>query len=190
MATMKLGTTGPFSTPFAFRHGFGVWDGASIRKKHKEIWDAATQMLRSFDSTFHFTSIGFNSALSGAPKKKKLKTGVAPAADRTSATEVARAAARDHSLLLPSASDGLAKAVGAVPIEPLASLPLPDRDQRFVYVGPLPSTDPAPLLRVFKPLDPESPISVTMIHKWASGAFLGVASIECCPSVGSAISRF
>merc|ERR1711974_148180 len=69
MATMKLSMDGPFSTPFAFRPGLGVWSGASVKKKHRDIWDAAIDMLRSFDSSFHCTSIGFNKNFRGSPHR-------------------------------------------------------------------------------------------------------------------------
>lgn len=68
----------------------------------------------------------------------------------------------------------------AAPLEPLVSSALPDVDQRFVYVGPLRSTDPEPLLQLFRP--PSSgPICVSMLHDWSigtAGKFLGVALVE------------
>lgn len=75
MATMKLSNSGPFSTPFAFRPGLGVWDGASVKKKHREIWDAAIEMLRSVDPEFNCTSIGFNKNFKGSPHRDEKDCG-------------------------------------------------------------------------------------------------------------------
>ena len=44
----------------AFGHGMGVWDGVSVLKKHREVWDASMALLREIDPNYHCTSIGFN----------------------------------------------------------------------------------------------------------------------------------
>ena len=38
----------------------GVWDGVSVLKKHREVWDASMALLREIDPNYHCTSIGFN----------------------------------------------------------------------------------------------------------------------------------
>merc|ERR1712083_1212153 len=75
MATYKLSEKGPFSTPFAFRPGLGVWDGSSVKKKHMDVWNAAMDMLRSFDKDFHCTSIGFNKNFKGSPHRDEKDSG-------------------------------------------------------------------------------------------------------------------
>ncbi|KAK3257993.1 hypothetical protein CYMTET_32943 [Cymbomonas tetramitiformis] len=69
MATNKLEAKGPFSTPFAFRPHMGMWNGLSVKKRHKEVWDAAIALLRSVDPEYHCTSIGFNKNFRGSPHR-------------------------------------------------------------------------------------------------------------------------
>ena len=75
MATKSLQKTGPFATPFAFKHGMGVWDGVSVLKKHKEVWDASMELLRSIDPDYHCTSIGFNKNFKGSPHRDEKDSG-------------------------------------------------------------------------------------------------------------------
>eukprot|EP00971_Amphidinium_carterae_P176656 3502348-Amphidinium_carterae.1 len=74
---MRLATSSdsPFSIPFAFRPGLGVWDGASVKRKYREIWEAAIGVLTSIDSTFHCTSIGFNKNFKGSPHRDEKDAG-------------------------------------------------------------------------------------------------------------------
>jgi len=75
MATKALQKQGPFATPFAFKQGMGVWDGASVRKKHKEIWEAAVKLMRAIDPDFPLTSIGFNKNFRGSPHRDEKDAG-------------------------------------------------------------------------------------------------------------------
>jgi hypothetical protein len=50
---------GPY-TPFAFAPGMGVWDAASVTRKHKELWEAASALIRAIDPSYPFTGVGFN----------------------------------------------------------------------------------------------------------------------------------
>jgi hypothetical protein len=52
-----------------------VWDGASVRKKHKSVWDTAMALLRSCDPNFHCTSIGFNKNFDGSPHRDEKDSG-------------------------------------------------------------------------------------------------------------------
>ena len=52
-------TSGPYQ-PFAFKAGMGVWDAASVTKKHRQLWDAASALIAAADPTYHWTSVQFN----------------------------------------------------------------------------------------------------------------------------------
>lgn len=75
MATKSLQKTGPFRTPFAFKHGMGVWDGASVLKKHREVWEASMALLKEIDPDYHCTSIGFNKNFKGSPHRDEKDAG-------------------------------------------------------------------------------------------------------------------
>ena len=56
---------GPY-TPFAFKEGMGVWDAASVTKKHRDLWEAAADLIRAADPSYAWTSVLFNRNFRGA----------------------------------------------------------------------------------------------------------------------------
>ena len=56
---------GPYA-PFAFKAGMGVWDAASVVKKHKQLWDAASALIQAVDPNYHWTSVQFNKNFRGS----------------------------------------------------------------------------------------------------------------------------
>ena len=50
---------GPYK-PFAFKAGMGVWDAASVTKKHKQLWEAASALIAAADPGYAWTSVQFN----------------------------------------------------------------------------------------------------------------------------------
>ena len=56
---------GPY-LPFAFKAGMGVWDAASVTKKHKQLWEAASALISAADPTYPWTSVQFNKNFRGS----------------------------------------------------------------------------------------------------------------------------
>ena len=56
---------GPY-VPFAFKEGMGVWDAASVAKRHRELWEAASDLIRAADPTYAWTSVQFNRNFKGS----------------------------------------------------------------------------------------------------------------------------
>lgn len=50
---------GPYK-PFAFKAAMGVWDAASVTRKHQELWDAASALIAAADPGYYWTSVQFN----------------------------------------------------------------------------------------------------------------------------------
>jgi len=55
---------GPYSK-FAFKEGMGVWDAASVTRRHADLWQAATELITAIDPTFAWTSVQFNKNFRG-----------------------------------------------------------------------------------------------------------------------------
>ena len=56
---------GPYA-PFAFKEGTGVWDAASVRRRHAELWAAASELMTLVDPSYHWTSVQFNKNFRGS----------------------------------------------------------------------------------------------------------------------------
>ena len=56
---------GPYA-PFAFKEGMGVWDAASVRRRHAELWAAASELMTLVDPSYHWTSVQFNKNFRGS----------------------------------------------------------------------------------------------------------------------------
>ena len=56
---------GPYAK-FAFKEGHGVWDAASVIKKHRELWEAASALIHAIDPTYPWTSVLFNKNFRGS----------------------------------------------------------------------------------------------------------------------------
>ena len=56
---------GPYA-PFAFKEGMGVWDAASVRRRHAELWAAASELMTLVDPSYHWTSVAFNKNFRGS----------------------------------------------------------------------------------------------------------------------------
>lgn len=59
---------GPYE-PSAFADGMGVWDGASVTRRHAELWQAACELIRSVCPDYHWTSVQFNRNFRGSPHR-------------------------------------------------------------------------------------------------------------------------
>ena len=56
---------GPY-VPFAFKPATGVWDAASVTRKHKELWEAASALIAAVDPSYPWTSVQFNRNFRGS----------------------------------------------------------------------------------------------------------------------------
>ena len=56
---------GPYAK-FAFKDGFGVWDAASVTRKHKQLWEAAGALIKAIDPSYPWTSVQFNRNFRGS----------------------------------------------------------------------------------------------------------------------------
>ena len=56
---------GPYA-PFAFKAGMGVWDAASVTKRHRELWEAASALITACDPSYPWTSVQFNKNFRGS----------------------------------------------------------------------------------------------------------------------------
>lgn len=56
--------SGPYS-PFAFKPATGVWDAASVARKHRALWEAASELATAIDPAFHWTTVAFNRNFKG-----------------------------------------------------------------------------------------------------------------------------
>ena len=59
---------GPYELS-AFADGMGVWDGASVTRRHAELWKAACELIRSVCPDYHWTSVQFNRNFRGSPHR-------------------------------------------------------------------------------------------------------------------------
>lgn len=56
---------GPYR-PFKFKQGMAYWDAASINKRHRELWEASSDLMRAIDPDYPWTSIAFNRNFRGS----------------------------------------------------------------------------------------------------------------------------
>ena len=67
LSTKEWGrNNGPYS-PFAFKPGMGVWEGQSVTKRHRELWEAAGALIHAVDPSYPWTSVQFNKNFGGSP---------------------------------------------------------------------------------------------------------------------------
>jgi hypothetical protein len=65
LSTKEWGSNnGPYA-PMAFKEGYGMWDGLTVIKKHKALWDAAAALVKSADPSYQYTSVQFNRNFGG-----------------------------------------------------------------------------------------------------------------------------
>eukprot|EP00929_Paragymnodinium_shiwhaense_P063159 TRINITY_DN31571_c0_g1_i1.p3 TRINITY_DN31571_c0_g1~~TRINITY_DN31571_c0_g1_i1.p3 ORF type:complete len:151 (+),score=35.38 TRINITY_DN31571_c0_g1_i1:49-501(+) len=140
--TPNVGGSNPFAQLAKKKQGGGAGGGGSgnafqrldnLKRGFNKVAAAPPPKVSSA-----VTSLASAAAESGPKKKKQKKQGKSAWSESPAVSSQRQA----HSLLLPSATDRPNKIVDSVPIEPLTSATLlPDKDQRFIYVGPLQSTD-------------------------------------------------
>ncbi len=56
---------GPYAR-FAFKEGMGVWDAASVTRKHRQLWEAAAALIAAVDPAYPWTSVQFNRNFRGS----------------------------------------------------------------------------------------------------------------------------
>jgi hypothetical protein len=60
LSTKEWGkSNGPY-VPFAFKAGTGMWDAGSVTRRHRDLWEAAGELIRAVDASFPWTSVQFN----------------------------------------------------------------------------------------------------------------------------------
>ena len=66
LSTKEWGkNNGPYA-PFAFMAGFGMWDAASVTRRHRDLWEAAGDLIRAADPSYAWTSVQFNKNFRGS----------------------------------------------------------------------------------------------------------------------------
>jgi hypothetical protein len=80
---------GPYE-PTAYQDGMGVWDGASVARKHGALWAAASELIAAVCPEYHWTTVSFNKNF-GTPDGQGRRSGARHRDDKDSSHQVAMA---------------------------------------------------------------------------------------------------